>query len=449
ANNLLSQAERHEQAREYAPALRLYEAGVAALLESIKGERDESVKQAMRAQAASCLNKAEALKMMLHPSSSPSPHLPPSSAHNAYLPPKRKSHAPLPLPPRAGPTPSKPTHRGAGGEGGRSGGDGGSGGSGGGEASGFSSQLEGAVLHEKPNVRWGDVAGLESAKTTLQEAVVLPIRFPHLFTGERRPWKGILLYGPPGTGKSHLAKAVATEVDATFFSVSSSDLVSKWVGESEKLVRALFEMASSRRPSIIFIDEVDALATTRTDSEAESSRRLKNELLVRMGEASEGVLVLAATNMPWALDPAVRRRFEKRVYIPLPDMEARRALLKIHLGDTPHQLSDRALDVIARKSEGLSGADISVLVRDALMEPVRDLQKATHFRKRRNGMWEACAPKERGAQAMSLLQVPPQALAVPEVTDVHLERVLGKARPSVGKEDHAKFEAFTHEFGSD
>ena len=102
-------------------------------------------------------------------------------------------------------------------------------------------------MSEKPNVRWDDVAGLADAKAALQEAAVLPIRFPDLFQGERKPWRGILLYGPPGTGKSHLAKAVATEVDATFFSVSSSDLVSKWVGESEKLVRALFEEAARRR----------------------------------------------------------------------------------------------------------------------------------------------------------------------------------------------------------
>merc|ERR1712097_98384 len=119
-------------------------------------------------------------------------------------------------------------------------------------------------MTEKPNVSWDDVAGLDAAKAALQEAVVLPLRFPSLFTGERRPWRGILLYGPPGTGKTHLAKAVATEVDATFFSVSSSDLVSKWVGESEKLVRALFESASQKRPSVVFIDEVDALCTSRS-----------------------------------------------------------------------------------------------------------------------------------------------------------------------------------------
>ena len=103
--------------------------------------------------------------------------------------------------------------------------------------------LSGAIVREKPNVKWADVAGLEQAKSSLQEAVILPTRFPQLFTGERKPWRGILLYGPPGTGKSYLAKACATEADGTFFSISSSDLVSKWLGESERLVKQLFQLA--------------------------------------------------------------------------------------------------------------------------------------------------------------------------------------------------------------
>lgn len=126
------------------------------------------------------------------------------------------------------------------------------------------SKLNDAIMVEKPNIKWDDVAGLESAKEALKEAVILPIKFPHLFTGKRQPWRGILLFGPPGTGKSYLAKAVATEANnSTFFSVSSSDLVSKWLGESEKLVKNLFEMAREQKPSIIFIDEVDSLTSSR------------------------------------------------------------------------------------------------------------------------------------------------------------------------------------------
>ena len=131
-------------------------------------------------------------------------------------------------------------------------------------------------------MRWDDVAGLVNAKKALEEAVTLPIKFPEIFQGVREPWKGILLYGPPGTGKSFLAKACATECDATFFSISSSDLISKYVGESEKLIRTLFKLAREKKPSIIFIDEVDSMCGSRSDGETESSRRVKTEFLVQM-----------------------------------------------------------------------------------------------------------------------------------------------------------------------
>jgi len=140
--------------------------------------------------------------------------------------------------------------------------------------------LAGAIVTEKPNIKWSDVSGLETAKEGLKEAVIMPVKFPQLFKGPRQPWSGILLYGPPGTGKSFLAKACATECDSTFFSVSSSDLVSKWQGESERLVKQLFELARARKPSMIFIDEVDSLCGKRSEGENESSRRIKTEFLV-------------------------------------------------------------------------------------------------------------------------------------------------------------------------
>jgi vacuolar protein-sorting-associated protein 4 len=136
--------------------------------------------------------------------------------------------------------------------------------------------LADTIVAEKPNVKWSDVSGLDTAKELLQEAVILPIKFPNFFNGIRKPWKGILLYGPPGTGKTLLAKACATECEATFFSISAADLTSKWVGESEKLIKALFLIARATKPSIIFIDEVDSLVGNRESmNSSESSGRMK------------------------------------------------------------------------------------------------------------------------------------------------------------------------------
>ena len=246
-----------------------------------------------------------------------------------------------------------------------------------------------AVQVEMPDISFDDVAGLEGAKSALKEAVIKPTLFPQLFRGERKPWRGILLYGPPGTGKSYLAKALANEASigeqkTTFFSVSSSDLVSKWVGESEKLVRNLFELARERKPAIIFIDEIDSLCTARSDSESESARRIKTEFLVQMdgvGKDQTGVLLLGATNLPWGLDQAVRRRFEKRVYIPLPCVRARAQLFKVLTRKQEQcEVTDENFAQLAGETEGFSGSDIKVVVREALMEPIRSLDIATHFK---------------------------------------------------------------------
>lgn len=245
-------------------------------------------------------------------------------------------------------------------------------------------------LPPQPNIKWSDVAGLTSAKEALKETVILPVRFPQLFAGKRKPFKGILLYGPPGTGKSYLAKAVATEADSTFFAVSSADLVSKWQGESEKLVRNLFEMGRDAGKSIIFIDEVDSLCGSRSEGESDSARRIKTEFLVQMdgvgksGGSAGSVLVLGATNVPWELDSAIRRRFEKRVYIPLPESGARSYMLKMNVGDTPHVLTEEDYEYLGERCEGASGADCSVLVREALMMPLRKCQQAKQFISFRN-----------------------------------------------------------------
>lgn len=326
------------------------------------------------------------------------------------------------------------------------------------------SKLEGAIIIEKPQIRWSDVAGLEQAKESLKEAVILPIKFPHLFTGKRIPWKGILLFGPPGTGKSYLAKAVATEANnSTFFSVSSADLMSKWLGESEKLVKSLFELARAHKPSIIFIDEVDSMCSARSDNENDSVRRIKTEFLVQMqgvGNDNDGILVLGATNIPWVLDSAIRRRFEKRIYIPLPEVHARVVMFKINLGNTPHCLAEDDLKTLAAKTEGYSGADISIVVRDALMQPVRKVQSATHF-KRVSGpspkdkeitcddLLMPCSPGDPGAIEMTWAEVPSDKLLEPIVTMNDMLKSLARTKPTVNDEDLLKLEKFTSDFGEE
>eukprot|EP00339_Tiarina_fusa_P009699 CAMPEP_0117026260 /NCGR_PEP_ID=MMETSP0472-20121206/19328_1 /TAXON_ID=693140 ORGANISM="Tiarina fusus, Strain LIS" /NCGR_SAMPLE_ID=MMETSP0472 /ASSEMBLY_ACC=CAM_ASM_000603 /LENGTH=448 /DNA_ID=CAMNT_0004733227 /DNA_START=64 /DNA_END=1410 /DNA_ORIENTATION=- len=336
--------------------------------------------------------------------------------------------------------------------------------------------LAGAIVSEKPNVKWEDVAGLENAKESLKETVILPTRFPQLFTGNRRPFKGILLFGPPGTGKSYLAKAVATEADSTFFSVSSADLISKWQGESEKLVRNLFELAreSEGGRAIIFIDEVDSLCGSRSEGESDSARRVKTEFLVQMdgvGKAEGQVLVLGATNVPWELDAAIRRRFEKRVYIPLPEAEARAYMVKLHLGDTPNNLEEEDFDVLGEITEGASGSDIKVLVKEALMEPLRRCQQAKQFLVTKDGSYiptdsypncAECPPKlstdkggkdytckRCGAKRMQLWDVPPDKLRAPVVRLSDFEKVMKHSCSTVSADELKRFQEWTKLFGQD
>lgn len=322
----------------------------------------------------------------------------------------------------------------------------------------------GAIVIERPNVKWSDVAGLEGAKEALKEAVILPIKFPHLFTGKRTPWRGILLFGPPGTGKSYLAKAVATEANnSTFFSISSSDLVSKWLGESEKLVKNLFQLARENKPSIIFIDEIDSLCGSRSENESEAARRIKTEFLVQMqgvGVDNDGILVLGATNIPWVLDSAIRRRFEKRIYIPLPEAHARAAMFRLHLGSTQNSLTEADFQELGRKTDGYSGADISIIVRDALMQPVRKVQSATHFKKVRgpsradpncivNDLLTPCSPGDPGAIEMTWMDVPGDKLLEPVVSMWDMLRSLSSTKPTVNEQDLLKLKKFTEDFGQE
>ncbi|XP_055491100.1 spastin isoform X4 [Leucoraja erinacea] len=234
------------------------------------------------------------------------------------------------------------------------------------------------VVDSMPSVRFDDVAGQELAKQALQEIVILPTIRPELFTGLRAPARGLLLFGPPGNGKTMLAKAVASESNATFFNISAASLTSKYVGEGEKLVRALFSVARELQPSVIFIDEVDSLLCERREGENDASRRLKTEFLIEFdGVQSSGddrVLVMGATNRPQELDDAVLRRFTKRVFVSLPNLQTRLLLLTNLLAKHRNPLNQKDLEQLAKQAEGYSGSDLTALAKDAALGPIRELK---------------------------------------------------------------------------
>lgn len=256
----------------------------------------------------------------------------------------------------------------------------------------LAASIQSEILDTSPEVNWDDVIALDDAKRLLKEAVILPMKYPDLFSGLLVPWRGVLLYGPPGTGKTLLAKAVATEGQTTFFNISASSIVSKFRGESEKLIKVLFELARYHSPSTIFLDEIDSIMGHRggcggsnaagggggEGSEHEGSRRMKTELLIQMdglGNGRQHVFVLAASNTPWDLDQALLRRLEKRIIVPMPDEATRKELLKSYLSLHACQLEEKDFDVCAQNTEGYNCADIKLLCKEAAMKPVRSIFK--------------------------------------------------------------------------
>ncbi|XP_054001158.1 fidgetin-like protein 1 [Hylaeus anthracinus] len=231
------------------------------------------------------------------------------------------------------------------------------------------------IMDSKTTISWDDIAGLQYAKKIIKEVVVYPMLRPDIFTGLRRPPKGILLFGPPGTGKTLIGKCIASQSKSTFFSISASSLTSKWIGEGEKMVRALFAVARVYQPSVIFVDEIDSLLTQRSETEHESSRRLKTEFLVQLDGAAtadeDRILIVGATNRPHELDEAARRRLVKRLYVPLPEFQARKQIINNLLLTIPHNLTEEDVNDVAQQSKGYSGADMSNLCKEASMGPIR------------------------------------------------------------------------------
>lgn len=242
------------------------------------------------------------------------------------------------------------------------------------------------VMIEIPNVKWEDVGGLEYVKKELMEAVEWPLKYPEMFKRMGiKPPRGIFLFGPPGTGKTLLAKAVATESEANFISVRGPELLSKWVGESEKGVREIFRKARTASPCIIFFDEVDSIAPRRgRDYGSNVTETVVNQILTEMDglEELKDVVVIAATNRPDIVDPAIMRpgRFDRLVQIPAPDKETRKKIFEVHTRKVPIDKKEVDIEKLAEVTDGYSGADIEGIVREAAMNALRENSKAKDVR---------------------------------------------------------------------
>lgn len=282
------------------------------------------------------------------------------------------------------------------------------------------------IMDHRPQMDWEDIAGLQFAKKTIKEIVVWPMLRPDIFTGLRGPPKGLLLFGPPGTGKTLIGKCIASQSKSTFFCISASSLTSKWVGEGEKMVRALFAVARCYQPAVIFIDEVDSLLSQRSDGEHEASRRIKTEFLIQLDgaatESDDRILVIGATNRPQEIDEAARRRFVKRLYIPLPELVARQHIVARLMTQQFCLLEEADIATIGRRTEGYSGADMASLCREAALGPIRSI------------------PFEQ-IETISPEQVPPITMKDFEAAVLHV-------RPSVSAKDLEAYISWNNTYGS-
>lgn len=288
--------------------------------------------------------------------------------------------------------------------------------------------IESMVISEKPTTKWEDIGGLEDVKKEVKEAIILPM--VHKKPEFLETPKTLLLYGPPGTGKTLLAKAASNTLNATFFEARTSTILSKYFGESSKIVGMLFEKARKDQPSIIFMDEFDSIMVSRDSGIQESTRRVVSQLLMEIeGFASrkeDDVILIAATNKPWDLDDAMISRFHRRIHIPLPDPDAREQIFEIHLkGATLDSITTKKL---AEMSGGYSGRDIANVCKEAIMLMIRE--------------------QNPGLDKLTPTQIEKYQMNYRSLTTDDFEESFSKIKPSVDKKVLKKYEEWGEQLGS-
>jgi katanin p60 ATPase-containing subunit A1 len=287
--------------------------------------------------------------------------------------------------------------------------------------------IEGLIVSQKPRTTWDDIGGLEEVKTEIKEAIILP------FVGSKPEYvkcpRTILLYGPPGTGKTLLAKASSNTLAATFFEARISSLLSKYFGESTKLVNALFGKARKMQPSLIFMDELDSVAISRDTSIDEATRRVLGQLLTEIEgfatSTEDKILIMGATNKPWDLDDAIISRFQKKIYVPLPDLVARKIILQIHLHGA--DLSRIGIDGLAHRTDGFSGRDLANLCQEAVSRMILELNPSM--------------------QRLTVKELESYRLAHRPLQADDFEAALAKIKPSTQAEDIEKYMEWREGFG--
>lgn len=313
-------------------------------------------------------------------------------------------------------------------------------------------EIKSSIVFEKPDVKFESIIGLETAKKALNEILNFPKAFSHMYKGIRKATNAVLLYGPPGTGKTQLARAAATQSNCVFFSISSSTILSKWVGDSEQNIKALFEVANQMAPSIIFLDEADSMFQTRQDDEQGATRRVKTEFLILMDgiKSNKDVFILAATNKPNDLDIAFLRRMPKKIYIPLPDKASRILMLSGMLTGLEHSLTEEDLEKLADLLDGYSGSDIKNFVNEAANAPLHRISKSKYFVKEENtDKYMVCDENTENKMEINYLEVAKlgQIKEMPILYHDFID-ALEIIKATVDPSELLQYEIYTEKFGA-